>query len=384
MRKIFYIILILSGFSSCKKEKDFNENKVINIASNYYLSVKDTISFPLDSITTNSTNCIQYIENDNTKSFSFLNEYNNTIYVYDYDTKEFKNKILLEKEGDNGVGKITGYKIHNKDSIFTYSYNESKLSIINCQSKIINSFKLLNENNIKYPPSPKGITTVPINFIRNKIYFGGSIAGEYKDETKNNRPIMVSLNLKNGATNFLYNYPDLYLNSNWGGALFRWITYDYDSINDKFIFSFPASHDIQIVSTDFSDSKDYYSGSQMFGSIKPMDISKSIFSKRKRRKHYATTPSYGPVIYDKYKNLYYRLTDLPVPEKDYKFGVNDVKHTSIVVLDSDFKWLCEQKLPEFSHSSHEFFVNENGLHLKKFNDNENHITFTIFELNSLN
>ena len=58
-----------------------------------------------------------------TLSFShFYNEYNNSIYLYNYHKPENYQIIHLEKEGPNGVYPYaSGYHIKTLDSIYFYS-----------------------------------------------------------------------------------------------------------------------------------------------------------------------------------------------------------------------------------------------------------------------
>ena len=67
-------------------------------------------SFLLDSDTAPKPLYIQMIKDSlGNRQLSFLNNYNNSIYVYDYESHGFVDKITFEKNGPNAVRAPMGF-----------------------------------------------------------------------------------------------------------------------------------------------------------------------------------------------------------------------------------------------------------------------------------
>ena len=103
-------------------------------------------------------------------------------------------------------------------------------------------------------------------------------------------------------------------------------------------------------------------------------------------------PIYGNIIYDKYRNVYYRVA---YPEKDYDMAENFVELWqsgrglfSIMILDENLNVIGETLLPENKYRSDLMLVLENGLyistsHYKNSDFNEDLLAFQRFGLSSI-
>jgi hypothetical protein len=88
---------------------------------------------------------------------------------------------------------------------------------------------------------------------------------------------------------------------------------------------------------------------------------------------------YKSVFYDKYKNVYYRMAQLPVDEYVQGYNGNE-KPTIIVVLDSDMNYLGEALLPKakFEYEMHSCFVSPDGFNIQVNTDNDDMLTFYTY------
>ncbi|GHT70444.1 hypothetical protein AGMMS50239_38830 [Bacteroidia bacterium] len=101
------------------------------------------------------------------------------------------------------------------------------------------------------------------------------------------------------------------------------------------------------------------------------------------------TPCYGNMIYDKYRNIYYRLA---YPKVELEDGVDYISLTSqgrkkfsIIILDEKFNIIGETLFPEYTYNSTVLFVHQDGLyicnnHPKNPEFNEDILSFQCFEL----
>lgn len=116
IRSFVFVVLLGIVVGSCQQDK----KTVIHRTDDYTLVAKEDKCFPLDSETVQLSDYLQLIYMDGKLVFSFINNYDNSIVLYDYGTVKNMGKIKFEQEGSNGVGSITSYLFLNKDSIYLY------------------------------------------------------------------------------------------------------------------------------------------------------------------------------------------------------------------------------------------------------------------------
>jgi hypothetical protein len=97
-----------------------------------------------------------------------------------------------------------------------------------------------------------------------------------------------------------------------------------------------------------------------------------------RLQHFNLSPQYQDIIYDPYRDCYYRVFAHGLPEKNAKGFYNDIndKEKSLMVFDKDFKLITEWKIPEFKYILDKIGVGKKGLYLlsKRTNFiNSNHV-----------
>jgi|GEM_PF-1084263 len=86
---------------------------------------------------------------------------------------------------------------------------------------------------------------------------------------------------------------------------------------------------------------------------------------------YLDKPHYGELIFDKYRNIYYRF--ISVGDKN--------RVTNLIICDNNLKKIGETTLPTDYMSGAGFFLAKEGLFLRKCNiKDENKIVYTLFKL----
>jgi hypothetical protein len=108
--------------------------------------------FPLDSVTSTGERNFQYFEDKNKEYFCYFNRKDNTILFYDYKKANLDFKLALNKDGPDGVGEISGFLVHNLDSIFVYRYGGALLYLINKNGKVKNKYDLKSSNPLSLSP----------------------------------------------------------------------------------------------------------------------------------------------------------------------------------------------------------------------------------------
>ena len=96
MKIVIYTIFILSFLSCSNKTAEINNPKKGALIKSKILKQIETKKITLDSVTAPNPEFIQiYQDSSNTPKLTFLNSYNNSIYVYNYKDLSFLKKIIL-------------------------------------------------------------------------------------------------------------------------------------------------------------------------------------------------------------------------------------------------------------------------------------------------
>jgi hypothetical protein len=275
---------------------------------------------------------------------------------------------IFDKEGGNGVGKITGFLYLNDDSIYVYSESQHKLSLVNSQSKVLASHfvfdsKMINLSEQFFPPAPIVSTLSPIMKRGDTIILNGYLGGEIEGENFDNRQTSVLLDMKTGGIQYANGYPSFYWKTNWGGSrTFRLAC--FTTHDDKIIVGFPASHDLQVYSMDKKTYKNCYAGSDAIKQIKPLATYKEFNDDNRAFEWYMTSPSYEGVFYDKYNDVFYRIFRLPMEELYSPTIMYNSKPVGVIILDSQLNYIGETIFPKDTYSSYNVFIDENGINMQ--------------------
>lgn len=362
---IVFLLFLFVAFSSCNEYGSVVNSIDHKAIYNHDLVEKDTIVFGLDSITSQLFSALEY--NSSSKTMSFIAEKN--ILVYDYVSKSLIRKISINSSYP------TSYSMLNTDSIYIIDYGDEKVLRINQDGNVLNEYKIIR--GIKYFPLP--ITKIsPVVFKDNALFFTGNVAGEYIDENESNRMVLCKLDLGSGKVSYFVPYPDIYQTYNWGGALFRWVYSDYNADRDLFVFSFPADNYIYTISDDMKQMQKYYAGSRHIDVMTYFERNKIIpIDSETKVKHYAESHSYANIIFDKYRNVYYRIAELGT---EYNGIPGWQKEISIIIMDRQFQIIGETFVGKCNlNYKYAIFVNEYGLHIPQITS-EDVLCFKRYEL----
>lgn len=340
-------------------------------------------NIPLDESVLNITKCIQYVEEDNHEYLYILDELGNSIVRYELDDNKVPVKYNFNKAS---VGSIQGFHYCAEDSLYLFAYNSGKLSRYSLSDSHIVESKIMtydyDNNNDTILPYPFVRTLSPITVYGNHILMSGFVAGESLRETTTNRPVMIQTSLhKSNMDKYLINYPIMYQQANWSGG----ITYRcpfYAMVGHNILISFPASHDIKVYNIADNSINDIYAGSRYIKTINSFPYNKNSqkFSSSKAWNWYMETPSYEGIVYDKYRDKYYRIARLPASDSQQKLKGNR-KPISIIILDSSLNYEGEVLLDQQKHYiPSNCFVTKEGLCIQILTKNENAFEYETFIL----
>jgi hypothetical protein len=373
---LFYLVLF-----SCNNHKD-KEIKSEDINEyDYKLSWLKTMKFELDSMTLPYSESFQIIGIEDDLYMTFLNYETQTIYYYDYKKGIFDHVCDLKKSQLAEAYEFDGHYFHTPDSILLLDYESAKMFIANSNGEIITTFSLKRDFALaKHPPTPVLGTYNPIKIFNNKLLASGYVGGEYQDEL-NNRPVLIVYDFSTEVINYHLNYPEKYLNMNWGGWFYRQIFCSYDK--NRLLISFPASNEIYYVE-DINNMNINKNLPYDLLNIKPMAKNKNIErTKRKINKHFLDNYYYGPIITDIYNNIYYRVKYLPKKKYDLSNWRTYERLYSIEIYNKKLEKCGEHFFSKESFLNNAIFVTPDGLNIRFIDRNEDLLTFNIYKLEQI-
>lgn len=376
MKSIFYFLMAL-GLLSCG-EKMSKEARLEKSDKLLALALDETVK-------SMSRSLFLYTDPAGREYIVFQNGFQNEICFYDFNTQELAFKIKPHFEGDNGVGSMFGFYVHNLDSIFLTSRGVERIFLIDTACVV--------KDKINYSKTTDGIPLRrtyscthyyhPIDKIGNKLYM---ISG--CDRKRKENPISYTIDLDTREIEALpFQYLKLRTQINPGKTATEEDLFSRIYDGERFIYSFSYSEDVYIASVDHqtitkktvkSRYLDEYVFSDDFGNVTFKDGCEK--------------GEYGNLLYDKYRNVYYRIiypkSDVPgnLTDREYidllSYGK---KGFSIIILDKDLNVMGETLFPDYTYNSMMAFVHEDGLYLSAshaFNENysDDWLNFQCFKL----
>ncbi|TAE19798.1 MAG: DUF4221 domain-containing protein [Bacteroidetes bacterium] len=327
------------------------------------------------------------------KAITFLNQPLSILYVYDYETGNLIKSIDLVSEVHN-IKKgsvITAYP-KSIDSIFVLADGGQNFYLIDSKKNTLKTYK---KGDFLSSSSNKAIRTTDSTFLGincdfkildNYLYALTALAyGPQK--YVGNHSVMVRYDITTGKREKLdMHYPLRYQKEYFGvdlpSMLTLWHYYTFNPKTKQFVHGFPIDENIYVADKDYKDVKSYPSKSQFIDYIKPLDDKEvDAFLKNHSLAYCNTRGMYYVILYDEYRDVYYREVRIPVKdeEKASKIRFFEVPR-SIIVFDNKFQKIGEYRLPtEPEYDFTNAICTPEGLLIPRTaGDNEDILIFDIF------
>ncbi|MHA7131657.1 DUF4221 family protein [Algoriphagus namhaensis] len=390
MKKQLYF-LFLYGISC--SEPNVVDNKAQAIAPSksteeMKLSKIDQLILQANTTLRFGTNSICTFLDNGEENISYLDSDSQTIITFDSDSGEILDQIPLEIEGPNGVGNIgyvSAHYHHGPDSIFLFNRQTSPLYLINGKGEIIKTYKVTDYSGSTNFPVPNSSTMSPMHIWNNSLLMSCGIQNYEEDFT--GYPSLLKLDLKNGKIDYLTTLPEIYSKAFWG-AYFK---YDpsvaLNSDNNKVIISYPVDH--QVYEIDLTDGREekYIIRSDFIQEINPYQDDPAYFTSRnpnerdeKENVHALSTSEYRGLIYDHWRNIFYRIAILR-PSRDQVLKGDKKFSFSIITFNENFEKVGESPFTTSTHDPSSIFLTKEGLAIFRkdlYLQNEDLFIFDLF------
>lgn len=386
MKNIYFIIFILLCIS-CKEKIEIKNPYQVGESEGFKLEKVSSKNLNLSKYYGHHYRFYQLIETDTSQLYSFIDYGINGIAIYNFDNGEFVKEIPFEVEGPNGIGQISAFNIVQEDDIYVYSEGSMSLFFVNSESEVLKRWKFSIQEErpvgeIIFEPRIDVWGFSPMYLKGEELLMPGIVTGDLpKEMNDSNTFIFSKLNLESSEQSLMLTYPSEYNNGAWYNQAFRGI---HTALHgDSLLISFPISHDIRIVDLKTMGQKEISAPSPKIKTIKELGIPIDRSTSDQRIDHYLESGTYGPILWDKFRKLYYRVNFVPVPEhlklQNPKIYYKDL---NVTVFDKDFNFLGDEILDGSVYSNIHMVVLKEGLalyHYKNYNEvNDRVFQFDIF------
>lgn len=366
----------------------YNNSKNLDseVTNTKTLKGKEIIQLPSDSITLPISNCIKYFQQEGSNYLAYLSE--NSINIYDLSNETLDVKIHLDKEGPDGVGIIKGFQIVSEDLILVFPY-EPVFYLINFSGKVKQSINYSKDTlGTYYGFATTGTKFNSHPFIRNNnIYLPIQPQGLWSQMSERELFDQPKYLIVDTANNQIYrsklSYPNDYFEDGRKDMVHS-VIYD----NERVVLSMVGSPYIYISDDLISYTSKVFAGTKIeTKKIEPLitnDITGYI-------KHAITNTSYLSIIYDPYRNVYYRLAALAydlTAQENTNFLLKYPPRQAIIILNKDFQRIGEVLLEKERYVFNNSFVGQDGFYISTNHPNnpefdQDFISFQRFELSDL-
>lgn len=378
----------LLSLIACKRNTvEVKNEKQGQLEASVRLEITGVKKFGLDEHTAPRPEYTQlYRGLDEILYFTFFNNFNNSIYFYDYNLNKFIKKIIWEDKKSKDMSGLIAYHIKSLDSIYLFNMRTTEIMLANEKGDIINKTSL-RDNMVdskwllRYPQYyPRTVT--PFIETAHELLLTGFFSGSIPESIISDFKFTARLDLKTNSLRFSNKYPhQLYgFNYNWDGGLFTEVYSDLHSDGNKLVLSFPVSHDLYIADLNKNEYKKVYGGSNFAGTIISSNKPLRKSSREEILSNIIGQDEYTAIKYDKFRKVYYRFLFKRKTESDQK---NDWKEkpVAVIVMDNKFRYLGETVIgtgEEWNWQNS--FVTKEGLNIEYTGtkNDENFLTLKVF------
>lgn len=321
--------------------------------------------------------------NYETDEFSFFEQSQGTLYVYDFSKKTLKDSVTFSREGPNGTGNYSrmGHCYLGPDSVFLFNNSTFSLMAYTGDGRLEEEFRLNGFDNSERAAFPDVQPIRPLTIIDNKAIIMGMSVGlnPVEDHTQLNQLRVLDLH----TGNITYTYPriDKYNDGYWGNVMRYNSSYTFNPHKNQMICANGLDHDLSIYDLegkliDRIDAK--INGFPQ--DFKPLRKDKDArVSKEEARKYGHTTASYYAVLYDPYKKLIYRFATPPQTTEEYVS--NSPLRPIVAVYDQEYEKIGAYVFPDkVPLRFNALFVGPEGIYVNTPQLQEGFMSFYIFNV----
>ena len=365
MKRIFFLLLLLPLCFSCgRKASESLKDQV-------YLVPADTISFLIDDSTYYESKAMFQFEDQGREYLCFQNNRNkgaSRLVIFDIERECVYKSVPLRKEGPDGIPSVFGafpldmeHFLITTDSPFLYMVDDKGRILFKSQP-------LYQDHGLFGRFAPAYFYSYYANpaILRDSLlYFPQTQIGyPHTKDTWGTSNIFSYVNLLTGQMNTSqFCYPSIFDKEEMIRKWSYGCEHSYADTGEEVAVSFDSSDSIY-VSPDFKHVRAYNAKSRYFPNIHPEPYDATVDLVVRLRKE-AQEPNYHHLLYDKYRNVFYRFACMPYeyPADRSPMEEDLGREFSIIILNDRYEIIGETKFPGSTYAYRLWFIGRNGLYL---------------------
>ena len=314
------------------------------------------------------------------------------IILFDLEKECVYKKVPLRKEGPNAVPAIIGCKpFMNTNGFIAFQPGMQRITVLDENGNILKYYST-NPNDGRFITYIDGISNafMPTFMNDSVVYFSSRPQKpNMKSHEWSNVPLFSSLDLKTGKIDqSIVCFPSIFKQDVKHLSMGWEFLYDYNSEQNRLVCSF-TGYDSLMVTDDMCNVKWYDGKSRYLKSQHPkLYESGNLLQTLTKMKE---NPSYCHIMYDKYRDVYYRFAEMTYELQSNESPFDDPKgrEFSVIIFDKDLNIIGETKFPGNKYFIRMSFVGRDGLYISENNlanpeFDEDKLVFACFKLENLN
>ena len=392
MNNIYWLIIGINFFvlSSC-------QSKSGRLDPIYCTELKELkkISLPVDENTYYLSKSIFHFEDQGKEFLSFGNQskrqYATEIIIYDLNSQDIYKRFPLLREGPNAIPAAYGaVPLGSPDVFIYYQNNMRKITLSDGDGQVIRRYQIVSpDGKPVYIPEGLSYAHYPSFMIDSVIYFAqrSGKPSVMRNEWKT-IPMFAMMNLKDGKiSRSSLCFPSIFDMDVKDITTGNEFVYDYNYKDKRLVCAF-IEFDSLLVTDDMKNVRWYNGKSRYLKKMRP--ILKEGVDGFMGIKEAVEAASYSHIMYDKYRDIYYRFAEMPCELGPNEYVYNDAKarEFSVIIFDKDFRIIGETKFPGNKYFYKMSFIGRDGLYISENNEanpefDENKLVFACFGLQDL-
>ena len=392
MKKIHWLIVGISLIIlvSCQPKQESMEPV-------YKTELVETkkITLPVDENTYYLSKSIFHFEDKGKEYLSFGNQtkrqYATEIIIYDLNEHDIHKRFPLLREGPNAIPAAYGaVPLENPDVFIYYQNNMRKITLSDGDGQVIRRYQIVSpDGKPVYIPEGLSYAHYPSFMIDSVIYFAqrSGKPSVMRNEWKT-IPMFAMMNLKDGKiSRSSLCFPSIFDMDVKDITTGNEFVYDYNYKDKRLVCAF-IEFDSLLVTDDMKNVRWYNGKSRYLKKMRP--ILKEGVDGFMGIKEAVEAASYSHIMYDKYRDIYYRFAEMPCELGANEYVYNDAKarEFSVIIFDKDFRIIGETKFPGNKYFYKMSFIGRDGLYISENNEanpefDENKLVFACFGLQDL-
>lgn len=350
---LFLLIIVLM---SCQNKSNHYSQGLITCDKYLQYRISHDVQLPQLSVFTDKHN--KYIGFQNGKT---------DILIYDILSQEFVKKIVVNLEGRDAIqGGFSGFYIDDIEHIYIPSLYKQTIHVIDSAANVKQriDFSTTNEGEMQIPLYIRAGNQ--FQFIDHNLYVAQQVNPMYNELMMEKSRTALFIDTINSVIKLLpMKFPPLITFKDRGTSAGFGAEYSRCFDGKNFIYSFFCSETLYKASPEHNQIEAIPVKSQYIDKIEVLRIKSTDANEVVRAM--CEHPSYGNIVYDKYRKVYYRFaypkSTLEADFDPFNIYSSGRKHFSIMVLDEGMNIVGETLFPEYVYNSNLYFILEDGLYL---------------------